>query len=152
MTMSSPLIKPAFERSTQIDRDVSVPLVQVLAGQAAAVAGADDRQRAEFVTAATEAATNILRHASRGVVVVRAFIGPPAELEFEAHDEGPGIVDLGAAQVDGFSRGKLLEVSQAGAQGIGCGIGAMRRFMDRLTLETSPRGTRVSAQKRVGRR
>ena len=135
-----------------MNTDASVPLVQVLARRAAVSVRASDRERAEFMTAATEAATNIVRHATHGVVVVRAFVGPPAQLEFEAWDEGPGIPDPEAALADGFSRGKQLEVDQSRANGMGCGFGTMRRFMDYLTLESGPQGTRVRAQKRVGER
>lgn len=144
--------RPSYERSVQVDSDDSVPLVQVVARQAAEAVGASNRQRAEFATAVTEAATNIVRHAIRGVVVVRAFGGSPAELEFEARDEGPGIVDPGAALVDGFSRGKMLDVDETRARGMGCGFGAMRRLMDGLRVESSPRGTCLVAHKRVGTR
>jgi anti-sigma regulatory factor (Ser/Thr protein kinase) len=143
---------PSYERIWAVDADVSVPLLQVLARQAAETVGATNRERAEFATAVTEAATNILRHATRGVVVVRAFVGPPRELEFEALDHGPGIADPGAALVDGFSRGKALEIDQSRARGMGCGFGAIQRLMGRLSVESEASGTRVLAQKRLGGR
>src|SRR3954462_14911293 len=52
----------------------------------------------------TEAATNILRHAGHGVIVLRGMMlnGNPA-IEVTALDQGPGIPDVDRAMRDGYS-------------------------------------------------
>ncbi|NNG22202.1 ATP-binding SpoIIE family protein phosphatase [Telluria aromaticivorans] len=73
----------------------------------------------------TEAATNILKHADKGVI----HIGPAQStagvgVDVLAIDEGPGILDLSASLVDG--------VSTAGTAGTG--LGAMRRQADEFDV------------------
>jgi hypothetical protein len=77
----------------------------------------------------TEAATNILKHAERGVI----HIGPAQSsagigVDVLALDEGPGILDLSASLVDG--------VSTAGTAGTG--LGAMRRQADEFDVFSEP--------------
>jgi hypothetical protein len=67
---------------------------------------------------ATEAATNIHRHAGRGMILLRKLEqGPRRGVELLTIDRGPGIADLNRALQDGFST--------AGTQGTG--LGSMRR-------------------------
>jgi anti-sigma regulatory factor (Ser/Thr protein kinase) len=67
----------------------------------------------------TEAATNIIRHADRGVVVLRA-LGSESDpvVEILALDKGPGIADIPRAMRDGFSTSGTA----------GQGLGAIRRL------------------------
>lgn len=51
----------------------------------------------------TEAATNIIRHAGSGHIVLRAFGGDAGGVEMLALDKGPGIADVKRAMRDGFS-------------------------------------------------
>lgn len=69
--------------------------------------------------AVTEAATNILRHAGRGVLVLRAFENDArATVELLAIDKGPGIPSVDRALNDGYST-----VGTAGN-----GLGGIRRL------------------------
>lgn len=104
----------------------------------AAVAGAvglspHDRERAAIV--ATEATTNLLKHAGRGRFALLADEGRPA-LTILAIDGGPGIADLDRMLVDGQSTGGSS----------GTGLGAMRRQSDRFELHTTAQGTVLSAR------
>lgn len=90
----------------------------------------------------TEAATNIVKHAHRGEILVRGLVaktnaashvatGVRARsngLEIIALDRGSGIADLEASMRDG--------VSTSGTSG--SGLGAMRRLADRLDIYTQP--------------
>ena len=68
----------------------------------------------------TEAASNILRHAGRGHVVLRAFGSDVPGVEVLALDKGPGINDVARAMRDGFST-----YGSAGE-----GLGGIRRLSD----------------------
>src|SRR4029077_9360317 len=71
--------------------------------------------------AVTEAATNIIRHAERGVIILRMLISRtnPA-VEMLALDNGPGIPDVTRAMRDGFSTSGTA----------GHGLGGIQRLAD----------------------
>jgi anti-sigma regulatory factor (Ser/Thr protein kinase) len=67
----------------------------------------------------TEAATNIVRHATRGVIVLRVLhASAKPVIEMLALDKGPGIPDITRALGDGFSTSGTA----------GQGLGAIRRL------------------------
>jgi hypothetical protein len=81
----------------------------------------------------TEAATNILRHARRGVIVLRAlFDSAKPVIEMLALDKGPGIADIARALGDGYSTSGTA----------GQGLGAIQRLATQFQVY-SPR-SRVS--------
>ncbi|WP_176059447.1 ATP-binding protein [Paraburkholderia sp. BCC1876] len=93
----------------------------------------------------TECATNQLKHAQRGELLVRALseVVPPGSglasrygVELLAIDNGPGIHDLHACFVDGYTT--------AGSPGNG--MGAIQRLADQLDIWSAPaRGTILRA-------
>ncbi|MEV7517106.1 ATP-binding SpoIIE family protein phosphatase [Streptomyces diastaticus] len=87
---------------------------------------------------ATEAATNLQRHAVDGALVLRvALDGEHAALDILATDTGPAIPDLSAALRDGSSSTGTL----------GVGLGAIARLADVFDIHTLPgRGTAVLAR------
>ena len=90
----------------------------------------------------TEAATNIVRHAGFGVIVLRALLaGPDPRIEVLALDKGPGIPDVERAMRDGYSTSGTA----------GRGLGGMRRLADVFELH-SQRGTGTALLVRVGDR
>ena len=125
----------------------------VAAEAAAALAGLDERRTAAAALVATELATNLLKHAEGGQVLIEV-VAPPARREgregsravqIAAIDHGPGIADVPAALRDGFSTGRSL----------GAGLGTCRRLSDDFALHSVPgRGTvavaRVSTTPRGG--
>jgi len=78
---------------------------------------------------ATELATNLLRHASRGTMLLQALDdGVEPEIELISIDRGPGIVDVDRSLRDGHSsRGTL-----------GCGLGAVSRLSNTFDLYSAP--------------
>jgi anti-sigma regulatory factor (Ser/Thr protein kinase) len=85
---------------------------------------------------ASELATNQLKHAGGG----EFFFGPAGTsaspgVQMLAMDRGPGIPDMAASLVDGFST--------AGTSGTG--LGAVRRNADTFGIDTSVKGTVVAA-------
>ncbi|MBI4861828.1 MAG: anti-sigma regulatory factor [Candidatus Riflebacteria bacterium] len=117
--------------------------------------GFSRRDATGIAIAVSELATNLLTHASRGAIVLTELRDRPG-LSVEAIDEGPSIPDVAAALQDGFSRGVRVDdpftVSPADRESLGCGLGAVQRLMDELSVESSPgRGTRVTARKYLKR-
>ncbi len=101
--------------------------------QAATLAGglgydAEDAGRVSIV--ATELATNIVKHAGRGELVVQPYRthASPAGVELIAIDTGPGIADLSRARADGYST--------AGSPGTG--LGAIQRLASVASMFTRP--------------
>ncbi|MFJ8468969.1 SpoIIE family protein phosphatase [Streptomyces swartbergensis] len=120
---------------------------RVAAEGAAALAGLDERRTAAAALVATELATNLLKHAEGGQVLIDV-VAPPAPREGRADsrvvqittiDHGPGIGDVPAALRDGFSTTSSL----------GAGLGTCQRLADDFALHSTPgRGTVAVA--RVG--
>jgi anti-sigma regulatory factor (Ser/Thr protein kinase) len=77
----------------------------------------------------TEAATNIVKHATRGKILLRAVVEDKVNgLEIIALDAGPGMASLSINMEDG--------VSSVGTYGVG--LGAMRRLSSEFDVFTSP--------------
>ena len=98
---------------------------------------AADRARLEVVTG--ELATNMVKHAGGGMLVVeRVERDGRRGVRFTARDEGPGIPDLAAAMRPGFSTTGTY----------GYGLPAVQEFMDKVAITSAPgAGTRVEAEK-----
>ena len=92
----------------------------------AEAAGFDRNDRSDIGIVATEAASNIVRHAGRGEILLCLVDGPG--LELIALDGGPGMRDVEACLADGYSsRGS-----------IGGGFGAMRRLAREFSVWSAP--------------
>jgi anti-sigma regulatory factor (Ser/Thr protein kinase) len=89
-----------------------------------------DAHRAGLI--ATEMATNLVKYAMGGEVLVRAAGPDDSEMEILSIDRGPGIADLNASFTDGHST--------AGSPGTG--LGAIRRLSDEFDVfSRQPGGT-----------
>ena len=104
-----------------------------LAGQM----GLNDTRTGHVAIVATELATNLVKHAREGVIVLRALRrGGLGGVEIIALDRGPGMRDVRAF----FGNG----ISTTGTLGIG--LGAVRRLSSRYDVNSVPgRGTVVTA-------
>ncbi len=113
---------------------------RVAAEGAAALAGLDRNRTAAAALVATELATNLLKHAKGGQLLIET-VPPPvlpagqeavSVVQIAAIDHGPGMADVPAALRDGFSTASTL----------GTGLGACRRIADDFDLHSAPgRGT-----------
>ncbi|MFJ8109363.1 SpoIIE family protein phosphatase [Streptomyces sp. NPDC096132] len=110
---------------------------RVAAEGAAALAGLDESRTAAAALVATELATNLLKHAGGGRLLVEVVAPPTGHdgavvAQIAAVDHGPGIADVPAALVDGFSTTGSL----------GAGLGTCRRLADDFGVHGAPgRGT-----------
>ncbi|MER7055626.1 ATP-binding SpoIIE family protein phosphatase [Streptomyces sp. NPDC000351] len=118
---------------------------RVAAEHAATLAGLDEQHTATAALVATELATNLLKHAGGGQVLIDVVA--PTVLTAERDetrlvqvvtvDHGPGIADVAAALSDGFSTTRSL----------GAGLGTCARLADDFDLHSVPgRGTVVVAR------
>jgi anti-sigma regulatory factor (Ser/Thr protein kinase) len=112
-------------RSFEIGDASSVAFARRGAAQAAQLAGLNATDAGRLAIVLTEAATNILKHAGHGELLVRAL---ERGVELIALDRGPGMADVHAALSDGHST--------AGTPGTG--LGAIRRLSDQLALWSQP--------------
>ncbi|GAA3038654.1 ATP-binding SpoIIE family protein phosphatase [Streptomyces glomeratus] len=114
--------------------------VRVAVEQACDHAGFGEERAAAAVLVATELATNLLKHAGGGQILLETVDAPAgaeaarerSALQIVTIDHGPGIRDLSAALQDGFSTTASL----------GAGLGTCRRVADDFDLHSTPgRGT-----------
>jgi anti-sigma regulatory factor (Ser/Thr protein kinase) len=91
--------------------------------------GFNDTRAGQVAIVVTEAATNIVKHASHGEILIRPVrSGNVAGIEIMAIDGGPGMANLALNMRDG--------VSTAGSYGVG--LGAMQRLADEFDVYTTP--------------
>lgn len=117
--------------------DSAVGTVRRRAMELAKRHGYDDGRRGEVGIVVTELATNLVRHAGEGAMLLRLLrAGPVAGIEVVAVDGGPGVADLPAAVQDGHSATGTL----------GVGLGAVSRLASSWDAHSAPgRGTVVVA-------
>jgi anti-sigma regulatory factor (Ser/Thr protein kinase) len=109
------------------------------AAQLAYECGLDGVETGRLALVVTELATNLLRHARNGRLLLSAR-PDRCEVEVIAIDEGPGIADIERCLGDGFSTGGTS----------GTGLGAVRRLAQHFDLHsTVPEGTVVLARVRA---
>jgi len=85
----------------------------------------------EIALAVTELASNLVKHAERGKIVLSALeSGGRGGMQIISEDNGPGIPDVERAMTDGYSTNGSL----------GAGLGAINRLMDALEFSPLPAG------------
>jgi serine/threonine-protein kinase RsbT len=92
-----------------------------------------------IVTALSEMTRNMLNYAGRGELAIESIRdGDRRGILITARDEGPGIVDLQKAMMDGYST----------SGGLGMGLPGIKRLMDSFEIRTEPKkGTTVIVRK-----
>jgi anti-sigma regulatory factor (Ser/Thr protein kinase) len=145
---------PSAHRAFAITDASSVAFARRGAVEAARSVGLSETDAGRVALVVTEAATNILKHAVQGEILVRglptadpdpfaSYAGASgvAGIEVFALDSGPGIVDLNAAFADGES--------STGTPGTG--LGAIQRLSDELSVYSQPGiGTSIRALVQTG--
>lgn len=98
----------------------------------------------EIATAAAELASNAVRHGGGGVIEVEELQGEIPGIEVRCMDSGSGISDIEDAFKDGWSRGRFKTPDDGIRDGLGSGLGAIRRACDDVEVDTGPgKGTRI---------
>lgn len=148
-----PLVRcSASSLSWRVETLDDVPLLQA---RARALLRGLDRldSRAEWcvLIAASEAATNLVKHAEGGVLTL-SWVDDPPHVLLETVDNGPGIVDPERATRDFVSEGEDLRDAPyvTARRGNGTGLGSIARSMGSLSLQNRPEGgLRLTARKHV---
>jgi anti-sigma regulatory factor (Ser/Thr protein kinase) len=97
----------------------------------------DESRCGAVAIVATEMASNLVKHAGRGHILVQPLHGSNAGLRIMSVDKGPGIADVPGALRDGHSTAGTM----------GSGLGAIRRLADSFDLYSVPAaGTVVCAE------
>jgi anti-sigma regulatory factor (Ser/Thr protein kinase) len=117
----------------QIDDRTQVGEARRAAVEMAEALGLGVTQAGKVALAVTEAATNIVKHAGTGKIVLGPLVRAAAVgLEILALDRGPGISNIAASMRDGYST----------AGSMGAGMGALSRVSPSFELYSQPgRGT-----------
>lgn len=140
MTEPVDLVSSSSDESiwVRVDDPSTCAAVRRRAADLARQVGLAGDQIEEVAVAASELATNLVKHAREGSVLLRLLRRDgSAGVGVLTLDHGPGTRDIAALSVDG--------VTTTGTLGIG--LGAVRRFADRLDLHSVPGvGTVVSAE------
>ena len=106
----------------------------------AAEAGFDETNQFLIATAASELATNIVKYAKEGEIILK-IVQKDRQLGIQiiARDDGPGIKDIEKVMQDNYSTSK---------DSLGLGLPSVQRIMDEFNIESRPgHGTIVSALK-----
>ncbi|MGW6927551.1 SpoIIE family protein phosphatase [Streptomyces sp. NPDC054950] len=120
--------------------------VHVAAESASAHAGLSPHRTAVAALVATELATNLLKHAGGGRIVINLVERVPAganavrsSVQLLSLDHGPGITDIAVALGDGYTT--------AAAASLGAGLGTCLRISNDFDLHSAPgRGTVAAAR------
>ncbi len=116
-------------RALEIADSSQVSAARIFAQRLAQALDFDDVRAGRVALLATEAATNILKHAGRGWLQIRPLDeGAVLGIEMLAIDLGPGMEDFRESSRDG--------VSSAGTPGTG--LGAIQRHADEFEVYTWP--------------
>jgi len=109
---------------------------QQAARNLARTASFDEVAVEEIVIAASELASNLVKHAGGGTLTFTPLdVAGRAGLQIQSRDKGPSISDVETAITDGYST----------AGGLGRGLGAVHRLMDEMEIASLPgRGTQVT--------
>ncbi len=140
--METVLTASRSEECVAVNETVDVAAARRAAADLARRLGFAQEPAARLALVLTEAATNILKHAGHGEILLRCVMGNTAAgaavrgIEMLAIDNGPGMQDAGAAMTDGSST--------TGTYGVG--LGAIGRQSDEFDLYSWPgRGTILRA-------
>ena len=117
----------------QVDDRTQVGEARRAAAQMTDALAFDATQSGKVALAVTEAATNLVKHAGSGKILLAPLVrGTATGLEILALDRGPGIANVPASLRDGYST----------AGGMGTGLGALSRASPSFDLYSQPgRGT-----------
>ena len=93
--------------------------------------GFDLKESEEFAIVVSELATNLVKHATGGRLVLTPIEdGGRLGIKIVSQDDGPGIADVEQAIADGFSTTSSL----------GYGLGTINRLMDEFEIQPRPEG------------
>ena len=119
----------ARQRSFPIGEPSEIAAARRAGNELARRIGFDDVRTGQLAIIISEAATNIVKHAQRGEILLRKVLrGGTSGIEVLAIDSGPGMANVRQHMQDGHST--------TGTYGVG--LGAIRRLSQEFDLYTAP--------------
>ncbi|MGK5051992.1 ATP-binding SpoIIE family protein phosphatase [Janthinobacterium sp. RB2P8] len=119
----------ARQRSFPIGEPSEIAAARRAGNELARRIGFDDVRTGQLAIIISEAATNIVKHAQRGEILLRKVLrGGTSGIEVLAIDHGPGMANVRQHMQDGHST--------TGTYGVG--LGAIRRLSQEFDLYTAP--------------
>ncbi|MFG1694350.1 SpoIIE family protein phosphatase [Nonomuraea sp. NPDC049309] len=129
------MIRSRDETWVRVEDASAVGAVRRTAIMLAESCGLDEHERGKVAVAVSEAASNLVKHAAEGMMLIRSHPEADAAVEVIAMDKGPGIRDLTRAVRDGYSTTGTL----------GLGLGGIARMASAHEVYSLPgRGTVIS--------
>ncbi|PMQ14896.1 ATP-binding SpoIIE family protein phosphatase [Janthinobacterium sp. AD80] len=117
------------QRSFSIGEPSEIAAARRAGNELARLVGFDDVRAGQLAIVISEAATNIIKHARRGEILLRKVLrGGTSGIEVLAIDQGPGMGNVRQHMQDGQST--------TGTYGVG--LGAIRRLSQEFDLYTAP--------------
>jgi serine/threonine-protein kinase RsbT len=98
-------------------------------------------------SASYEAEINVVIHSVGGYMTYEV---ESDTIELNFYDDGPGIPDIELAMKKGYST--ATQIAHLNGFGAGMGLNNMKELSDRLTIHSSPRGTHLKMNFKVGER
>lgn len=139
-------------RSIEVRHDVDAFMVRVAVRDVALRVGFTSRQSEELALVATELATNILKHSTRGSIDVTEIrdsdLGPGVAMT--ARDVGPPIRNFALASMDGYCDLGPLDPTLRG-RGIGAGLGSIARLSDHVDHRVEDGGNVITTTRHIVR-
>jgi serine/threonine-protein kinase RsbT len=145
-TMVAMYPEPAAHRSLRIAIDVDVLGARSAVRRCAQDLGFTSKEVAELVIVVSELASNIIKHAGGGSILVESVHDARhgGGIRITASDAGPAFRDLGMALRDGCcDSGPILPERFYGRKGIGSGLGAVVRFTHTFECDEQPGGKHI---------
>ncbi|APR76070.1 Anti-sigma B factor RsbT [Minicystis rosea] len=111
----------------------------------AADLGFTPEEQARIAVSVAELASNVAKHGGGGRIELTAITSPVLGCAVRAIDTGPGFASIEDSFHDGFSEGRWLtpDVHAHERRGLGVGLGAVRRLMSAIRVQSRPGGGAV---------
>jgi anti-sigma regulatory factor (Ser/Thr protein kinase) len=126
----------ARQRLHEISNPSQIGEARRSAADMARAAGKDEAACNDVAIVVSELATNIVKHATRGALILGKAGADGNGFEVIAIDHGPGIADVDRCLEDGYSTAGTL----------GGGLGAVRRLADEFDIWSAASGTAIVAR------
>ncbi len=132
---------PPIAQTITIGHNAEIALARRAAKQLAEEIGINVLGCEEIALATSELASNLVKHAGGGILVLTPLSLPPRHgLQIESIDNGKGIPNIPKAMTDGYST----------ANSLGNGLGAINRLMDEFDITSRiGAGTHIVCRKWV---
>ena len=129
-------------KTLTFERETEVVWCRGIVAEYAASLGFDKTALSSISIAVSELVTNAMKYAAGGRIRLESIEAPAPGIKISVDDDGPGCPDIETALKDGFSEGRQVADGEfvPERRGLGSGLGAVQRLMDRVELANREEG------------